>query len=136
MIAPLATKCAKAGKVLHVILAGCNTVSLCLPLKNLLSPEVQEKVWLLCTLDTWPGDLATFLWAEYGTNLTPDLTAFRSATRSLLDEFTHHYKRQRIQDVDHEAARSKSFTSLADLVLLDRLDKVQKSEDGLVMASL
>ena len=135
-IAPLATRCAEEGKVLHVILAGCNTVSLCLPLKNLLSPEVQGKVWLLCTRDTWPGDLATFLWAEYGTNLTSDLTAFRSATRSLLDEFTHHYKRQRIRDVDHNSARSKSFSSLAELVLLDRVDNIQMIEGGLVMAHL
>ena len=72
------------GKTLHVLLLGCNTVNLVLPLHQKLSairPEALGSVWMLATSDVWPGDLSTFLWCNYGSLVTHDLADFRRATR-------------------------------------------------------
>ena len=77
-------------------------------------------MWMLATNDVWPGDLSTFLWCNYGSLVTHDLADYRRATRVLLDEYTVHWKRQKLRDV----SMSAKVESLANLVLLDRLDRV------------
>ena len=123
-LAAFACRVHDVGKTLHVLLLGCNTVNLVLPLHQKLSairPEALGSVWMLATSDVWPGDLSTFLWCNYGSLVTHDLADFRRATRVLLDEFTAHWKRQKLRDVSMTA----KVESLANLVLLDRLDRVE-----------
>lgn len=123
-LAAFACRVHDAGKTLHLLLTGCNTVNLVLPLHQKLSairPEALGSVWMLATNDVWPGDLSTFLWCNYGSLVTHDLADFRRATRVLLDEFTAHWKRQKLRDVSMTA----KVESLADLVRLDRLDRVE-----------
>jgi hypothetical protein len=123
-LAAFACRVHDVGKTLHVLLLGCNTVNLVLPLHQKLSairPEALGSVWMLATSDVWPGDLSTFLWCNYGSLVTHDLADFRRATRVLLDEFTAHWKRQKLRDVSMTA----KVESLADLVRLDRLDRVE-----------
>mgnify|MGYP001040986653 CR=1 FL=1 len=123
-LAAFACRVHDVGKTLHVLLLGCNTVNLVLPLHQKLSairPEALGSVWMLATSDVWPGDLSTFLWCNYGSLVTHDLADFRRATRVLLDEFTAHWKRQKLRDVSITA----KVESLADLVRLDRLDRVE-----------
>ena len=56
---------------------------------------------------------------------------FRSGTRRLLGEYTHHYMRQRIVDPAlAEARKTPIDRSLAEAVHLDRLDRVQSSNSG------
>jgi len=86
-------------------------------------------VWVLATSDVFPGDLASFLWAEYGDTVDTDPASFRTSTRKLLDELTHHYKRQRIQDV-YMQRQARKYEGLAELVHLDRLDKVSEGANG------
>ena len=122
-LAAFACRVHDVGKTLHVLLTGCNTVNLVLPLHQKLSairPEALGSVWMLATNDVWPGDLSTFLWCNYGSLVTHDLADYRRATRVLLDEYTAHWKRQKLQDVSMAA----KVESLANLVLLDRLDRV------------
>jgi hypothetical protein len=122
-LAAFACRVHDAGKTLHLLLTGCNTVNLVLPLHQKLSairPEALGSVWMLATNDVWPGDLSTFLWCNYGSLVTHDLADYRRATRVLLDEYTAHWKRQKLQDV----SMSAKVESLANLVLLDRLDRV------------
>ena len=122
-LAAFACRVHDVGKTLHVLLTGCNTVNLVLPLHQKLSairPEALGSVWMLATSDVWPGDLSTFLWCNYGSLVTHDLADYRRATRVLLDEYTAHWKRQKLQDV----SMSAKVESLANLVLLDRLDRV------------
>ena len=67
-----------------------------------------------------------------------DLGAFRSATRTLLGEYTEHYARQRIQNESVREARAQSASaslsdieaSLANAVRCDRLDKVTLTPGG------
>lgn len=128
-IAALACRVHDREKTLHVLLTGCNTVNLVLPLRQKLSaicPEALSSVWILATNAVWPGDLSTFLWCRYGSTVTRDLADFRRATRVVLDEFTSHWKRQKVKDASMAAA-SKNVESLAQLVLLDRLDKVEEA---------
>jgi len=123
-LAAFACRVHDVGKTLHLLLTGCNTVNLVLPLHRKLSairPEALGSVWMLATSDVWPGDLSTFLWCNYGSLVTHDLADFRRATRVLLDEFTVHLKRQKLQD----ASMTAKVESLANLVLLDRLDRVE-----------
>ena len=125
-IANLAQKCHTLGKTLHILLTGCNTVNLVLPLCHQLDslcPEAKSSVWLLATQSVWPGDMSTFLWSQYGATVSTDLATFRSATATILDEYTTHWRRQKINDPSmHEHARIKS---LKELVVLDRLDRVK-----------
>ena len=71
------------------------------------------------------------LWHHYGSYVNQgDLTEFRSATRTLLGEYTEHYQRQRIEDDSlREARAGRSHAgideSLANAARCDRLDKVQ-----------
>lgn len=138
-ISPLAEHVFEAGKVLHIVLPGCNTINLCYHLKESLPEQVHHIVYILCTSDVWPGDLSHIMWSQYGTNLTADLSHFRAATRSILDEYTHHYKRQRILDQSMQAtAKKKSRQRLSDAVYLDRLDRIciQNSGQNIEMQSL
>lgn len=73
------------------------------------------------------------------------MQAFRTATCTLLGEYTDHYKRQRIDNASLREARGTqaegklegSELSLAEAVYLDRLDRVQIQAGGSVqMASL
>jgi hypothetical protein len=121
---PLAERCAAQGKYLHVLATGCNTIQLAPPLKARIPQTAQPYVWLLCTSEVWPSDLATFLWNLYGSLAQPDdLTAFRQGTRELLGEYTDHYKRQRIEDP--ALTEHGLHGSLADAVHCARLDTVQ-----------
>lgn len=120
----LAERCAAQGKYLHVLATGCNTIQLAAPLKVQVPETAQPYVWMLCTSEVWPSDLASFLWHLYGSCAQPnDLTAFRQGTRELLGEYTDHYKRQRITDMSR--AELGLDGSLADAVHCARLDTVQ-----------
>ena len=125
-LAQLGARCHKAGKVLHCLLTGCNTHNLVLPICSKLdacdASEAKSSVWVLATRSVWPGDLSSFLWAEYGAPVSTNLEAFRKATFTLVDDFTTHWRRQKIRDLSMEQQKIKS---LADLVLLDRLDNVE-----------
>ena len=99
-LAAFACRVHEVGKTLHLLLTGCNTVNLVLPLHRKLSairPEALGSVWMLATSDVWPGDLSVFLWCNYGSLVTHDLADFRRGTRVLLDEFTVHWKRQKLR---------------------------------------
>ena len=55
-------------------------------------PDCHQKVWVVCTNEVFPSDLAPFLWHHYGTTVQPgDLDGYRAATRRLLGEYTEHY---------------------------------------------
>ena len=59
-LAAFACRVHDVGKTLHVLLTGCNTVNLVLPLHQKLSairPEALGSVWMLATSDVWPGIL-------------------------------------------------------------------------------
>ena len=128
-IAAFATQCVEAGKVVHVFLCGCNTINLALPLVAVSPQHARSKVWLACTAKVWPSDLAPWLWHLYGKLADENMHAFRSQTRQLLDESTHHWKRQRVSDPSMAAAMA-GVGSLADLVYFDRLDRVSASATG------
>ena len=70
------------------------------------------------------------LWSQYGGLVSEDLCEFRRATRELLDEFTEHYKRQRIVDPSMQSTRN--MKSLADCIYLDRLDRVVAESHGAI----
>jgi hypothetical protein len=137
----LAKSVVAAGKELHIILAGCNTIGLVSPLLSATAEADRSGVWVLCTNEVWPSDLAPFLWHHYGA-LTQkgDLEAFRSATRKLLGEYTEHYKRQRIQDEAVREARAGKpgglEESLANAAYCDRLDRVEPVPGGTVKMAL
>lgn len=122
-ISALATRM-EPHQTLHILLTGCNTTMLVLPLKHKLSEELQSRVWLLCTNEVWPSDLSSCLWHHYGGLVSADLGAFRMNTRVLLDDFTAHWQRQMIVNPAFEEARQSQVESLADLVHLDRMDRV------------
>ena len=111
-------------QTLHVLLTGCNTSMLALPLKHKLSDELQSRVWLLCTNEVWPSDLSSCLWHHYGALVSADLGAFRMNTRALIHDFTTHWQRQNIVNPAFEEARQLKVESLAHLVHLDRMDRV------------
>ena len=137
-IGKLAVRLHEAGKLLHVLLTGCNTVNVVLPIcKHIdgLCPDAKQSVWVLATNSVWPGDLSTFLWSLYGSTVSHDLKEFRSATRILLDEFTSHWRRQKVKDAGMDE-HVKHLRSLSDLVLLDRLDNVRDGSGFAVMATL
>ena len=100
------------------------TALLALPIKHKLSEELQSRVWLLCTNEVWPSDLSSCLWHHYGGQVSADLGAFRMNTRVLLRDFTVHWQRQMIVNPSFEEARQSQVESLADLVHLDRMDRV------------
>ena len=141
-LGPFAARCAGAHKELHLILTGCNTQNVCGALKKVVREDCQAKVWVLCTSDLWPSDLATFLWHFYGSLAQPgDLQLFRVATRRLLGEYTDHYKRQCIVDESMREARGgvssdQLSESLADAVYLDRLDRIKVEAGGEVSMQL
>ena len=92
---------------------------------------------MVCTNEVWPSDLAPFLWHHYGSLVQKgDLGEFRSATRTLLGEYTEHYKRQRIQDDSLREARANREKSggleesLANAARCDRLDRVKLVAGG------
>ena len=90
---------ADAGKELHIIMPGCNTIGLVEALHKHVPASAHAHVWALCTSSVWPADLAPFLWHHYGALVQKgDMQPFRQATRTLLGEYTDHYKRQRIED--------------------------------------
>jgi hypothetical protein len=128
----LAARVASAGKELHILMPGCNTIRLVQQLHAAVPEDIRQHVWVLCTDSVWPSDLAPFLWHHYGTLAQRgDLQGFRSATRTLLGEYTDHYKRQRIEDESLREARAKQTEvggteeSLANAAYLDRLDRVK-----------
>jgi len=125
----LAKQVAGAGKELHIILAGCNTVGAVAALHAVTPPEVRNHVWVVCTTEVWPSDVAPFLWHHYGGLVQKgDLQQFRSATRRLLGEYTEHYKRQRIENDAVREARAGKLggleDSLANAVRCDRLSSL------------
>jgi hypothetical protein len=123
VLGSFANRVAAAGKDFHLFLVGCNTISAVRAIHAAVLPEARAKVWVLCTSNLWPSDLSTFLWHLYGSTVQPDLNTFRIGTASLLQEYTHHYKRQRILDPSsREAGLPKC---LASMVHMDRLDRVQ-----------
>ena len=137
-IGKLAVRLHRAGKLLHVLLTGCNTVNIVLPICKHIDntcPDAKKSVWVLATNAVWPSDLSTFLWSQYGSTVSADLTDFRRATHVILDEFTAHWRRQKIKDVSM-AEEAKQIQSLSDLVLLDRLDNVRDEAGFAVMATL
>ena len=127
----LGKRVTEAGKELHIILAGCNTIGLVSHLYSSTPEAARKNVWVVCTNEVWPSDLAPMLWHHYGSYVNQgDLTEFRSATRTLLGEYTEHYQRQRIEDDSlREARAGRSHAgideSLANAARCDRLDKVQ-----------
>jgi len=129
MIGALASRM-NADQILHLIATGCNSNLLALPLKNKLSPELQRRVWLLCTNEVWPADLSSCLWHHYGALVSADLEAFRWNTRRLIHDFTAHWHRQNIVNPAFDEAKQNEVESLADLVHLDRMDRVTSSEAG------
>lgn len=141
-IANLAQRVASAGKELHVILAGCNTIQVVGPLHTATPAEVRSSVWVVCTDSVWPSDLAPFLWHHYGGLVQKgDLQAFRSATRKLLGEYTEHYHRQRIDNESIREARGGGECggmddSLANAALCDRLDRVTYVAGGTSMMAI
>ena len=138
----LATRVANAGKELHILMPGCNTIGLLHALRAAVPESAREHVWVLCTDSVWPSDLAPFLWHLYGSLAQRgDLQLFRSATRTLIGEYVDHYKRQRIEDPSLRDARAKQSgksasyeVSLAEAAYLDRLDRVQIGSHVQMMA--
>ena len=111
--------------------------------KATVTDEVRRQVWVVCTDEVWPSDLAPFLWHHYGGLVQKgDLSSFRLATRTLLGEYTEHYKRQRIQDETLREARAQRSTaggfdeSLANSARCDRLDRVSVTEGDNATVSL
>jgi hypothetical protein len=137
-IGKLAVRLHGLGKLLHLLLTGCNTVSLVLPIcKHIdgMCAAAKQSVWVLATNSVWPGDLSTFLWSQYGSTVNQELTEFRCATRIILDEYTAHWRRQKIKD-QAMAEHTKGIQFLSELVMLDRLDKVRDEAGFAVMAPL
>ena len=126
------------GQILHILLTGCNTCSVVMPLKTRLRPALHSCVWVLCTNEVWPADLSSCLWHFYGGLVSEDLGAFRANTRELLADFTVHWQRQAIVNPSMQEAAKMDIESLAHLVYLDRLDRVKADASGLfpVMALL
>ena len=136
-IAALGARCHHLGKVLHVLLTGCNTMNLVLLVRNLLAEEARSSVYVLATNTVWPGDMSTFLWHHYGSMVSVDLRAFRDATRVLLDEYTAHWRRQKIRDGSLEDHGHTAGETLASYVVLDRMDRVGEGDGGIpIMAGL
>ena len=135
-LATLGARCHAAGKVLHCLLTGCNTINLVLPVCSKLdalgASEAKSSVWMLATSSVWPGDLSALLWSQYGHTLSVELAAYRRATFTLLDEFTVHWRRQKIKDM----AMQQQVESLAHLIMLDRLDNVEDEVGFAKMAKL
>ena len=136
----LAEQVARADKELHIILVGCNTAGAVAALHAVTSPDVRKHVWVVCTTEVWPSDVAPFLWHHYGGLVQKgDLQQFRAATRVLLGEYTEHYKRQRIENDAIREARAGTpgglEDSLANAVRCDRLDAVTVPEGGVVKMS-
>ena len=141
--AGIAERVADAGKELHLILAGCNTIGLVSHLHAATADEVRKHVWVVCTDEVWPSDLAPFLWHHYGGLVQKgDLQFFRSATRTLLGEYTEHYKRQRIQDETLREARAQRAKpggfeeSLANAAKCERLDRVTVPVGGIAQVAI
>lgn len=131
MIEPLADKCAANQKELHLLLVGCNTGGLAAALKSAIKANAQPSVWVVCTSDLWPSDLAPFLWHLYGSYvLKGDLHAYRMHTRNLIGEYTDHYKRQRLVDQSRVDQARDFEQSLANCCHCDRLDRVTVMESG------
>lgn len=128
-IAPLADRCFRMGKELHVLLIGCNTIKAIPALKRAIPPNAQEVVTVLCTSEVWPSDCSTMLWCLYGALARPkDLNSFRAQTRGLLGQYTDHYQRQSIEDTSRREL--KITDSLANAVHCDRLSRVQTQDGG------
>lgn len=128
-IAPLADRCFRMGKELHLMLIGCNTIKAVPHLKRAIPANAQGVVTVLCTSEVWPSDCSTMLWCLYGTLArTKDLNSFRAQTRALLGTYTDHYQRQSIQDVSRQEL--KITDSLANAVHCDRLSDVQSQLGG------
>ena len=134
-VAPLADKCHALEKELHLLLIGCNTIRAVPALKQVLSPASAGCVSVVCTSEVWPSDCSTLLWHLYGALArTGGLDSFRSGTRTLLGEYTDHYKRQRI--LDESRAELKLEGSLANALHFGRLDQVEIGMDGLPQMDL
>ena len=129
-LCPLVASVHAMGKVCHLLCTGCNTIGVVRHLKEQIPLEHQSIVYVLCTTDVWPGDLSTTLWGQYGGCLQPDLVKFRNATRYILDEYTHHYKRQRIVDQSMKEGARRHFRTLSDCVHLDCLANVKATDFG------
>ena len=114
--------------ITYIILSGCNTVGLVHELYQVTPEPARPLVWVVCTNEVWPSDLAPFLWHHYGTYVQKgDLEMYRNSTRKLLGEYTAHYQRQQIEDEamrEARAAGGKLEESLANAARCSRLDRV------------
>ena len=91
---------------------------------SLLSAPAQKTLMVLATNSVWPSGISPLLWCCYFTpDLTPQLEEYREQTRKLLDEWTAHHRRQRIND-DAMMDAMKNVKSMAELIVLDRADKI------------
>ena len=79
----LAHLVARAGKVVHLILTGCNTCSILMQLKALVAEHLQPRVWVLSTNEVWSSDLSSTLWHFYAGHVSEDLDRFHRETRTL-----------------------------------------------------
>ena len=82
-------------------------------------------MWHVCA-QVWPSDCSTLLclWHLYGATASAGgLDNFRAGTRTLLGEYTDHYKRQRILDQSREELKLEG--SLGNAVHCSRLDRVK-----------
>lgn len=131
-LAAFALRCVRAGKLCHLFLVGCNTINCVLPIQRAIPADAHRSIWVMATSQVWPADLSSWLWHLYGHLGGADLTEFRLQTRMLLDEFTHHWKNQRVFDESMVAAM-RGVDSLADLVHLDRMDKVYLTDGDLTV---
>ena len=69
-------------------------------------------------------DCSTLLWHLYGATASAGgLDNFRAGTRTLLGEYTDHFKRQRIVDQSREELKLEG--SLGNAVHCSRLDRVK-----------
>lgn len=128
-IAPLADRCFRMGKELHLLMIGCNTIKAVPALKRAIPANAQGSVTVLCTSEVWPSDCSTMLWCLYGALArTKDLNSFRAQTRTLLGTYTDHYQRQSIEDTSRKEL--KITASLANAVHCDRLSDVQSQLGG------
>ena len=62
------------------------------------------------------------------------MDSFRSGTRTLLGEYTDHYKRQRI--IDESRSELLLEGSLANAIHYSRLDEVEMGQDGMPTMAL
>ena len=126
-IAPLADRCFRMGKELHLMLIGCNTIKAVPHLKRAIPANAQGVVTVLCTSEVWPSDCSTMLYGALAR--TKDLNSFRAQTCALLGTYTDHYQRQSIQSESHCAHASLEKEGQGGTLQLQERQRHQDRED-------